>query len=429
MASHRPAIPRPHRPSLHGRPTRRQDGAGGGAHRPSRAHRVSVVRSRQDLARGQAAARVPQGRRRQRARRRSHVLADAGSSQRARRLVRGTSPQGLFRSEDNGATWRSVAGFNEHPQRKAWCGGDQDGTPDGPKLHSILIDPRDPAHMYIGMSSGGVFESSDGGADWHPLNKGVKADFLPDPDPPYGHDPHCVRVIQRCRIACTSRTTAAFIVWIGRRRVGTTSGRACRRASDRSASQWACTRAIPIPRGCSRWMAPACGRGCRRVASLRHIEQSTAARRGNVSRRACRKRRPGTPSSARRWAPTRALRRRLLRHHQWRGLGKSRRRAQWKCLAAHCRRSMRLSRLEQARLPARRMRVLIPGPLRSYTSDARVVDGRGATLAELVDDLERRFRGFAFRIIDEQGRIRQHIKIFVNRDQARGLDASLRAQR
>ena len=44
------------------------------------------------------------------------------------------------------------------PHRKAWCGGDQDGTPDGPKLHSILVDPRDPAHMYIGMSSGGVFE-------------------------------------------------------------------------------------------------------------------------------------------------------------------------------------------------------------------------------------------------------------------------------
>ena len=62
---------------------------------------------------------------------------------------------------DGGATWEGVAGFNAHPQRKAWCGGDQDGTPDGPKLHSILIDPRDPAHMYIGMSSGGVFETPD----------------------------------------------------------------------------------------------------------------------------------------------------------------------------------------------------------------------------------------------------------------------------
>jgi len=66
----------------------------------------------------------------------------------------GTSPQGLFRSSDGGASWNSVDGFNEHASRKAWCGGDQDGTPDGAKLHSVLIDPRDPKHMYIGMSSG-----------------------------------------------------------------------------------------------------------------------------------------------------------------------------------------------------------------------------------------------------------------------------------
>lgn len=105
----------------------------------------------------------------------------------------GTSPQGLFRSGDAGATWEGVNGFNQHPQRKAWCGGDQDGTPDGAKLHSIIVDPRDPRHLYIGMSSGGVFESVDGGNGWHPLNKGVRADFLPDPFPEYGHDPHCVR--------------------------------------------------------------------------------------------------------------------------------------------------------------------------------------------------------------------------------------------
>jgi hypothetical protein len=106
----------------------------------------------------------------------------------------GTSPQGLFRSSDGGVTWVSVDGFNEHPQRKAWCGGDQDGTPDGPKLHSIIVDPRDPKHLYIGMSSGGVFESVDEGGDWKPLNRGVRADFLPQPDPEFGHDPHCVRI-------------------------------------------------------------------------------------------------------------------------------------------------------------------------------------------------------------------------------------------
>ncbi|HVF65179.1 MAG TPA: glycosyl hydrolase [Casimicrobiaceae bacterium] len=105
----------------------------------------------------------------------------------------GTSPQGLFRSDDGGATWSGVDGFNEHPQRAAWCGGDKDGTPDGGKMHSVLVDPRDPAHMLIGMSSGGVFESTSAGADWRPLNRGVRADFLPDPAPEFGHDPHCVR--------------------------------------------------------------------------------------------------------------------------------------------------------------------------------------------------------------------------------------------
>src|SRR5262245_15390623 len=104
----------------------------------------------------------------------------------------GTSPQGLFRSEDGGETWQSVAGFNDHPMRPQWTGGEQDGTPDGPKLHSILIDPRDPTHMYLGMSGGGVFESVDQGHDWQPLNAGCRADFLPDPFPEYGHDPHRV---------------------------------------------------------------------------------------------------------------------------------------------------------------------------------------------------------------------------------------------
>lgn len=106
----------------------------------------------------------------------------------------GSSPQGLFRSEDGGQTWEGVRGFNDHPMRAAWTGGEQDGTPDGPKLHSILIDPRDPKHLYIGMSSGGVFESIDKGASWSPLNKGCRADFLPNPEPEYGHDPHCVRL-------------------------------------------------------------------------------------------------------------------------------------------------------------------------------------------------------------------------------------------
>jgi hypothetical protein len=106
----------------------------------------------------------------------------------------GTSPQGLFRSEDGGETWDAVPGFNDHPMREKWTGGEQDGTPDGPKMHSILVDPRDAAHLYLGMSGGGVFESRDAGASWQPLNAGCRADFFPDPFPEYGHDPHCVRL-------------------------------------------------------------------------------------------------------------------------------------------------------------------------------------------------------------------------------------------
>ena len=106
----------------------------------------------------------------------------------------GTSPQGLFRTEDGGDTWHPVAGFNDHPMYTRWTGGEQDGTPDGPKLHSILIDPRDARHLYLGMSSGGVFESVDRGVNWQPLNAGCSACFLPDEYPEYGHDPHCVRL-------------------------------------------------------------------------------------------------------------------------------------------------------------------------------------------------------------------------------------------
>jgi hypothetical protein len=106
----------------------------------------------------------------------------------------GTSPQGLFRSDDGGVSWSPVSGFNDHPMREKWTGGEQDGTPDGPKLHSVLVDPRDARHLYIGMSSGGVFESRDQGASWAPLNAGCLADFRPDKYPEYGHDPHCVRL-------------------------------------------------------------------------------------------------------------------------------------------------------------------------------------------------------------------------------------------
>jgi photosystem II stability/assembly factor-like uncharacterized protein len=78
----------------------------------------------------------------------------------------GTSPQGLFRSGDGGVTWVPLPAVNDDAQFREWMGTVQDGTPDGPKLHSINVDPRDPAHLYFGMSGGGVHESRDAGRSW-----------------------------------------------------------------------------------------------------------------------------------------------------------------------------------------------------------------------------------------------------------------------
>ena len=106
----------------------------------------------------------------------------------------GGSPQGLFRTEDAGRTWAPVDGWNDHPRWGEWAEWPEEGTPDGSMLHSVIVDPRDPSHLYLGLSGGGVFESTDGGSGWAPLNRGCAADFLPDPEPEYGHDPHCVRM-------------------------------------------------------------------------------------------------------------------------------------------------------------------------------------------------------------------------------------------
>ncbi|MBK7643074.1 MAG: glycosyl hydrolase [Planctomycetes bacterium] len=105
----------------------------------------------------------------------------------------GTSPQGLFRSEDGGATWSSVKGLNEHPEYSQWMGAVENGTPDGPKLHSVLVDPRDAKHLYVAMSSGGVFESLDAGANWKPLVAGLEVVESFDPKNLWFHDPHCMR--------------------------------------------------------------------------------------------------------------------------------------------------------------------------------------------------------------------------------------------
>ena len=106
----------------------------------------------------------------------------------------GTSPQGLFRSEDGGLTWAPFSPINEDPQYRKWMGTEQDGTPDGPKLHSIIVDPRDRKHLYFAMSGGGVHESRDGGETFAPLVDDMETVEGFDASDLAFHDPHCVRL-------------------------------------------------------------------------------------------------------------------------------------------------------------------------------------------------------------------------------------------
>ncbi len=106
----------------------------------------------------------------------------------------GTSPQGLFRSADGGRTWAPFSCINDDPQYREWFGTVQDGTPDGPKLHSIIVDPRDPKHLYFAMSGGGVHESLDGGDSFAPLVEGMEVVTGFDAGNVAFHDPHCVRM-------------------------------------------------------------------------------------------------------------------------------------------------------------------------------------------------------------------------------------------
>ncbi len=67
------------------------------------------------------------------------------------------------------------------------------------------------------------------------------------------------------------------------------------------------------------------------------------------------------------------------------------------------------------------MLVSIPTPLRSYTAQAARVEAVGRTIDELLHDLDRRHPGLRFRVVDEQGALRKHMKVFLNREAVRDL--------
>jgi photosystem II stability/assembly factor-like uncharacterized protein len=116
-------------------------------------------------------------------------LVAPGGADQPDRLYIGTEPGGLFQSDDGGQTFELVQGLWNHPTRKDyWFGGGRDYA----GLCSIIVDPRDSQHIIIGISVGGVYESTDGGKSWEPRNEGCTADFLPNPTAVAGQDPHFV---------------------------------------------------------------------------------------------------------------------------------------------------------------------------------------------------------------------------------------------
>tara|TARA_B100000674_G_scaffold5489_2_gene4410 strand:+ start:3499 stop:4800 length:1302 start_codon:yes stop_codon:yes gene_type:complete len=122
------------------------------------------------------------------------------------RLYAGTIPGGLFVSDDGGDSWELNRPLWNHESR----GGDLfkgeatstthwGGTPASidygvfePGIHSIVIDPRNADHLYVAVSSAGILETKNGGKTWVGRNKGMRVDYLPDPEAEWGHDPHFV---------------------------------------------------------------------------------------------------------------------------------------------------------------------------------------------------------------------------------------------
>jgi hypothetical protein len=120
----------------------------------------------------------------------------------AGRLWAGTMPGGLFRSEDDGLSWSLNEALWHMPRRREWqgvAGGEQPG------IHSVLVDPRDPGDVRIGVSTAGVWASGDAGLSWRLINRGMHAEYMP---PERREDPIAQDVHRLARCAASPE-----IVW------------------------------------------------------------------------------------------------------------------------------------------------------------------------------------------------------------------------
>ena len=104
----------------------------------------------------------------------------------------GVIPGALFHSPDGGENWDLVRSLWDDPRRKKWFGGGYDF----PGIHSILVDPRDPRHITVGVSVGGVWTSYNSGREWELIGSGLRSTYMP-PDLIHDaltQDPH--RIVQ-----------------------------------------------------------------------------------------------------------------------------------------------------------------------------------------------------------------------------------------
>jgi photosystem II stability/assembly factor-like uncharacterized protein len=100
---------------------------------------------------------------------------ETGGANEPGRLWAGTIPGGLFRSDDHGASWHLVRSLWARPERAQWFGGGYDF----PGIHSICVDPRDPRSVRLAISSGGVWQTDDGGETWDVTSSGMYAAYMP----------------------------------------------------------------------------------------------------------------------------------------------------------------------------------------------------------------------------------------------------------
>ena len=100
-------------------------------------------------------------------------------------LYAGVEDAALFRSTDGGRTWHELAALRTHESAPSW----QPGA-GGMCLHTILLDPSDPARIFVAISSAGAFRSDDAGTTWRPINRGLVSDNIPNPTAEVGHCVH-----------------------------------------------------------------------------------------------------------------------------------------------------------------------------------------------------------------------------------------------